>query len=181
MWQSVMAFYYLIFFGSTIGVRSKMERGGGGCRGRDDEVKLSKSFTSWSTALVSYRDLIRTPHSVVIFLWFRAGFYCFTMVPLLTFGLPLPQSAPPTGYGCSDCALSDSSTTTAFNIGLYERDQFLGSCRCIVCGRGGYGAIDHCHIIMASEPHTVSENSIWALLRLMWRTVGGSQGAPLDP
>lgn len=71
------------------------------------------------------------------------------MAPLLTFRLPLPQSAPPTGYDCSDRALSASSTTTAFNTGLDERDQFFGIPRCIVCGISI--PVDRCRIILDSE------------------------------
>ena len=82
------------------------------------------------------------------------------MAPLPTFGLPLPQRAPPTGYGWSDRDLSDLSTTTAFHTGLDQRDQFLGICRCVVCGDYGVGVVEHCHVIMDSEPHVVSENGI---------------------
>ena len=82
------------------------------------------------------------------------------MAPLHTFGLPLPQSAPPTGYGWSDRALSALSTTTAFHAELDQRDRFLGRCRCIICGVSIARILEHCHVIMDSEPHTVSENDI---------------------
>ncbi|KIL62167.1 hypothetical protein M378DRAFT_81621 [Amanita muscaria Koide BX008] len=65
------------------------------------------------------------------------------MAPLPTFGLPLPQLAPPIGYGRSDHDLSALSTTTAFHTRLDQRDQFLGICRCVVCG--DYGVVEHCH------------------------------------
>ncbi|KAI0278251.1 hypothetical protein BC826DRAFT_1084967 [Russula brevipes] len=70
------------------------------------------------------------------------------MAPLSTLVLPLPPHAPPSGYGWSDRPLSASSTTTAFRAGLDQRDQFLGECRCVICGNYGSGSIGHCH------PHT---------------------------
>ena len=82
------------------------------------------------------------------------------MAPLPTFGFPLPQRAPPTGYDCSDRDLSALSTTTAFNTGIDQRDRFLGKLRCVICGDHGGGSLEHCHIIMDSEPDTVSENGI---------------------
>jgi len=106
---------------------------------------------------------------------------CITMAPLSTLVLPLPPHAPPSGYGWSDRALSTLSTTTAFYIGLDQRDQFLGQCRCVICGIYGSGTIDHCQVIMDSEPDTVSQNGIWNLLRLMWDTVERPQAPPLDP
>ncbi|KAI0300968.1 hypothetical protein BC826DRAFT_991663 [Russula brevipes] len=75
------------------------------------------------------------------------------MAPLSTIVLPLPPHAPPSGYGRSDRPLSTLSTTTAFRVGLDQRDQFLGECRCVICGISGI-EIEHCHIIMDSEPHT---------------------------
>ena len=103
------------------------------------------------------------------------------MAPLSTLVLPLPPHTPPSGYGLSDRPLSALSTTTVFYTGLNQQDQFLGECRCVICGIHGSGVIEHCHIIMDSEPHTVSQNSIWALLRLMWDTVEWPQGPQLDP
>ncbi|KAI0004450.1 hypothetical protein BJV74DRAFT_807376 [Russula compacta] len=75
------------------------------------------------------------------------------MVPLPTFQLPLPSHGPPSGYGWSDCALSDLSTTTAFNTGLNNRDKFLGAPRCIVCGYRR--SLEHCHVIMESQEFVV--------------------------
>jgi hypothetical protein len=49
------------------------------------------------------------------------------MTPLLPFSLPL-QDQPPLGYGWEGRDLSVLSTTHA------QRDIFLGSERCIVCG-----------------------------------------------
>ena len=82
------------------------------------------------------------------------------MAPLSTLVLPLPPHAPPSGYGWSDRPLSTLSTTTAFHTGLDQRDQFLGECRCVICGNYGSGILEHCHVIMDSEPHTVSQNGI---------------------
>ena len=82
------------------------------------------------------------------------------MAPLPTFGLPLPQRAPPAGYSWSDRDLSVLSTTTALRTELYQRDRFLGICHCVICGVYGVGSLEHCHVIMDSEPHTVSENGI---------------------
>ena len=81
------------------------------------------------------------------------------MTPLPTFGLPLPER-PPSGYGWSDSPMSTLSTTTAFNNGIDQRDRFLGKIRCVICGDHGTGSLEHCHIIMDSEPDTVSENGI---------------------
>ncbi|KIM74763.1 hypothetical protein PILCRDRAFT_14201 [Piloderma croceum F 1598] len=76
------------------------------------------------------------------------------MAPLSTLALPLPLHGPPSGYGWSDGALSALSTTTAFYAGLEQRDQFLGECRCVICGYYGSGSLEHCHIIMESESDT---------------------------
>jgi hypothetical protein len=102
------------------------------------------------------------------------------MAPLSTLILPLPH-APPSGYGWSDCVLSTMLMTTVFYTGLDQWDQFLGKCHCVICGHYGRGNIEHCHVIMDSEPDIVSRNSIWALLRLMWDTVERPQELPLDP
>jgi hypothetical protein len=71
---------------------------------------------------------------------------------------------PPTGYGWSDRAsdLSALSTTTAFHREtelMDQRDQFLGICRCVICGVASE-SLEHCHVIMYSESHIVSENGI---------------------
>jgi len=70
------------------------------------------------------------------------------MVSLPTFQLPLQPNAPPSGYGWSDRALSELSTTTAFNTRLDNRDVFLGIPRCVVCGAK---SPQHCHVIMQSQ------------------------------
>ncbi|KAH9989696.1 hypothetical protein BJV74DRAFT_451453 [Russula compacta] len=80
------------------------------------------------------------------------------MVPLPTFQLPLPSHGPPSGYGWSDCALSDLSTTTVFNTGLDNRGKFLGAPRCIVCGYPW--PLEHCHVIMQSQEFVVSRKGI---------------------
>jgi len=49
--------------------------------------------------------------------------------------------------------MSVSSTTTAFKTGVDGRDTFHGEPGCIVCGVGGHGLLEHCHISMESEPH----------------------------
>ncbi|KIY53582.1 hypothetical protein FISHEDRAFT_6321, partial [Fistulina hepatica ATCC 64428] len=58
------------------------------------------------------------------------------MAPLTVFPLPLPPNAPPAGYGWEerDVSISNSSTTTAFDIAMDERDRFLGQCRCRLWG-----------------------------------------------
>lgn len=76
------------------------------------------------------------------------------MPPLLTFCLPLLSGAPPTGYGWSESEVSALSTTTAFRTGIDRRDQFLGIRRCVVCGASSIEGLEHCHIIMVSEPQT---------------------------
>jgi len=78
---------------------------------------------------------------------------------MASLALPLPPDAPPPGFGWADRDFSALSTTTAFHAGLDQRDQFLGKCRCVVCGDYGR-AIEHCYIIMDSEPNTVSQNGI---------------------
>ncbi|KAK7037329.1 hypothetical protein VNI00_011320 [Paramarasmius palmivorus] len=52
------------------------------------------------------------------------------MPPLPTFELPLPSNGLPHGYGWDRRDFSEKSTTTAFNTGLHQRDQFLGERRC---------------------------------------------------
>lgn len=71
------------------------------------------------------------------------------MVPLPTFQLPLQPFGPPSGYGWGNRALSNLSTTTAFNTGINGRDVFLGIPRCVVCGINV--GLSHGHIIMRSE------------------------------
>lgn len=78
------------------------------------------------------------------------------MQPLSAFTLPLDPRAPPSGYTYPEHALSDFSTTTAFNAGLDERDIFLGECRCIICGDQGR-VVQYCHIIPETESHMVSQ------------------------
>ncbi|SRR6266576_6861496 len=78
------------------------------------------------------------------------------MAPLPPFQLPLSSSRPPSGFGWAGRDFSALSTTTAFRTGLDQRDQFLGMSRCVVCGDYGR-TIEHCHIIMDSEPDTVSQ------------------------
>lgn len=67
------------------------------------------------------------------------------MAPLSMFSLPLPQNGPPPGYGWEEYDISASSTTTAFNDSIDQRDTFLGQRRCIICGIDC--ALQHCHII----------------------------------
>ena len=98
--------------------------------------------------------------------------------------LVLPLSSRPPGYGLSDRAMSAVSTTTAFQTGLDQRDRFLGWSCCVICGESSIGTSEHCHIIMDSEPHTVSRNSMSfpkANVRdsgLTSKTVVGSLGRP---
>jgi hypothetical protein len=80
------------------------------------------------------------------------------MQPLTAFPLPLETGAPPAGYAQSECALSDLSTTTAFETGLDERDRFFGQCRCVICGRQGR-ILERCYIIPKTEEDTVSQIS----------------------
>ncbi|KAF8345072.1 hypothetical protein F5887DRAFT_1102802 [Amanita rubescens] len=68
--------------------------------------------------------------------------------------LPLPSPGPPRGYDWSDREVSALSTTTAFHTGLDRRDRFLGQCRCVICGQSTVESLEHCHVIMDSEPHT---------------------------
>ena len=82
------------------------------------------------------------------------------MVPLSTFPLPLPPNDPPAGYGWEETDMSVLSTTTAFNSGVDDRDTFLGRRRCIVCGQADHILLQHCHIIMDSEPDIVRRNRI---------------------
>ncbi|KAF8837598.1 hypothetical protein BDN67DRAFT_908992 [Paxillus ammoniavirescens] len=93
------------------------------------------------------------------------------MAPLSVFPLPLPD-LPPSGYGWSDRALSILSTTTAFDTGLDQRDRFLGECCCVICGNYGHGVLEHCHIIMKSEPDTWND-----LKRRRW-IPGQAKAAP---
>jgi hypothetical protein len=75
------------------------------------------------------------------------------MQPLTAFPLPLETGAPPAGY-----APSDSSSTSAFEAGVNERDTFFGQRRCIICGKQVL-VLQHCYIIPKTEEHTVSQIS----------------------
>jgi len=76
------------------------------------------------------------------------------------FPLPLPTNGPPEGFGWEGHSnTSGLSTTTAFNTGVDQRDTFLGQPRCIICGHVNRQALQHCHIIMQSEP------DVWATLQ----------------
>ncbi|PPQ67945.1 hypothetical protein CVT26_005825 [Gymnopilus dilepis] len=79
------------------------------------------------------------------------------MAPLPLFPLPLSSNGPPIGYGWEGRDMSALSTTTAFNTGIDQRDIFLGERRCIVCGERGNIVLQHCHIIMDSEPEIWSD------------------------
>ncbi|KIY45925.1 hypothetical protein FISHEDRAFT_48249 [Fistulina hepatica ATCC 64428] len=59
------------------------------------------------------------------------------MAPLTTFPLPLPPNAPPAGYDWEERDVSVSSTTTAFDTGIDQRDRFFGERCCVICGAGG--------------------------------------------
>src|SRR5713101_7454705 len=76
---------------------------------------------------------------------------------LSAFTLPLESGAPPTGYAGSERALSDLSTTTAFNTDLHNRDIFFGQCRCIVWGRQGKVLKDSYIIPEIERRSTVSQ------------------------
>ena len=80
------------------------------------------------------------------------------MQRLTSFPLPLESGAPPAGYAWSERALSKSSTTTAFNTGIDERDKFLGQSRCVICGRqeGRTQVFEHSYVIPKPEGFTVS-------------------------
>lgn len=80
------------------------------------------------------------------------------MRALTEFPLPLETGAPPAGYAWSECAMSDSSTTTTFETGVNERDTFFGQRRCVICGRQGL-VLQHCYIIPETEEDTVSQIS----------------------
>ena len=89
------------------------------------------------------------------------------MAPLSTFTLPLPPNQPPPGYGCEERDMSVSSTTTAFDTAIDQRDTFLGQRRCIICGSTNRLVLRYCHIIRDSEPEIVSRMGIRARLRLI--------------
>lgn len=72
------------------------------------------------------------------------------------FPLPLPSQVP-IGYGWEARSVSELSTKTAFETELDLRDVFLGEKGCIICGQTADVALQHCHIIMQSEPKLVSE------------------------
>ncbi|PPQ71584.1 hypothetical protein CVT26_010552 [Gymnopilus dilepis] len=74
------------------------------------------------------------------------------MAPLPQFPLPLSSDGPPIGFGWEGREMSALSTTTAFDTGIDQRDIFLGKRRCIVCGAGRRVVLQHCYIIIDSEP-----------------------------
>ena len=69
--------------------------------------------------------------------------------------LPLSPHGPPSEYDWDDRPLSQLSKTTAFAARVYERDVFLDTPRCVVCGDDSPIVLEHCHISMASEQHIV--------------------------
>ncbi len=73
---------------------------------------------------------------------------------LPTFPLPLPN-APPDQFGWEERDMSLISTNTACNTGIDQRDIFLGTRRCIICGEADDLVLQHCHIIGQSEPSLV--------------------------
>ncbi|KAK1235242.1 hypothetical protein PQX77_001548 [Marasmius sp. AFHP31] len=78
------------------------------------------------------------------------------MSQLPMFPLPLQKDRPPSGYEWDKRSVlaSQTSTSTAFNTSINQRDIFLGVPRCIVCGAAARKALQRCHIIMKSEPET---------------------------
>ena len=70
---------------------------------------------------------------------------------------PLPYTIPqlPSGLfryvetvpGCLD--------TAAFETGLNNRDVFLGTRRCVVCGESGPCILEYCHIVGRSDDEAV--------------------------
>jgi hypothetical protein len=92
------------------------------------------------------------------------------MQQLTSFPLPLKLDAPPTGYAGSECMLSDSLTTTAFNTCLDARDTFFGTPSCVICGVPD--PLQHCHVIPKSERETVSQISCTSLSNINIRHSG---------
>jgi hypothetical protein len=88
------------------------------------------------------------------------------MAPLSTFPLPLPLNQPPPGFGWEERDMSVSSSTTAINTAIDQRDTFLGKRRCIICGSATRLVLQYCHIIKDADAQFVSRTGICARLRL---------------
>jgi len=75
------------------------------------------------------------------------------------FPLPLSPNGPPVGYGWEERDMSVLSTTTACDTGIDQRDIFLGTRRCIICGVKSRSVLQHCHVIRQSE------RDMWNMLK----------------
>ena len=82
-------------------------------------------------------------------------------MPLFSpFQLPLSQNGVPTGYEWGERDISVESSNTAFDARINERDIFLGSKCCVVCGCDIYGALERSHIIPPSETALVNLRAV---------------------
>lgn len=66
--------------------------------------------------------------------------------------LPL-QDSP---YMVASPAISEKSDTTAFDMGINQRDLYFSAACCVICGHSD--DLDHAHIIPRVEKNTVSIN-----------------------
>ncbi|KAF9062056.1 hypothetical protein BDP27DRAFT_1406399 [Rhodocollybia butyracea] len=72
---------------------------------------------------------------------------------LVPFTLPLANGAPP-GYEWANRSESATSSDTAFDTGIDQRDCFRGTNRCVVCGSGLRTALQRCYGIPKVEKET---------------------------
>lgn len=72
------------------------------------------------------------------------------MVLLERYALPLPRNVPPEGHVYDRDITGEDGNVAAFVSGINERDRFLGTPKCLVCGQGGLEILEDCHI---HNPH----------------------------
>ena len=76
-------------------------------------------------------------------------------IQLDLFPLPYTVPQPPEGLFRDIETEPGRSDTIAFNTALNNRDVFFQQRRCVVCGRRGRNALDHCHIVGRSDHEAV--------------------------
>jgi hypothetical protein len=81
------------------------------------------------------------------------------LMQLNLYPLPYTTLQPPQELVHDIQTVSGRSDTTAFDMGLDNRDMFLGRCRCVICGFGLPVALKHCHIVDRSDVEMVCHMS----------------------
>src|SRR5713101_3492645 len=91
------------------------------------------------------------------------------LMQLNLYPLPYTTSQPPQELVHDIQTVSGHSDTAAFDMGLDNRDVFLGMCRCVICGHGSTG-LQRCHIVDPSDISMVrrmcSRTDVWTTYHL---------------